>query len=302
MTADRHDDHIQVIRRALDLGITHFDTASSYGNGRSETNLGKALKEIRPRITLSSKVRIGPERPENLKAATIASVEQSLARLDRDSLDLIQLHDNVASSGDWPYFSLTVEDILGPNGVLEGFKELRGRGKVEFFGFTGLGEPSSLHTLIESDSFHTVQVYYNLINPSAGFPVPEEFHGLDYGMLLQKAAAHDMGVFAIRVLARGALSSTPPSGGKSPQALSPGSDLEKDIERARKLNWLVGGEIESLSQAAFRFALMRPEVSAALGGFASVKEVEETAACSGSGGLTDDALTRLTRIWENDFK
>ncbi len=75
MTADRREEQIRVIQRALDLGITHFDTASSYGDGTSETNLGKVLKEIEPEITLSTKVRLGPERPDNLKEATIALAE-----------------------------------------------------------------------------------------------------------------------------------------------------------------------------------------------------------------------------------
>ncbi len=298
-TAERHKEQVGVIRRALDLGITHFDTASSYGDGTSETNLGKVLKEIDPEITLSTKVRLGPERPDDLKEATIASVEQSLKRLGRDAVDVIQLHDNVAG-GEWAQFSLTVEDVLGP--VLEAFQTLRERGKVRFFGFTALGEPGALHALVESGEFHTAQVYYNLLNPTAGYSAPVGYPALDYGRLLEKAAAHDMGVFAIRVLARGALTGAPRTGGKEPRALSPGSEYFRDVERARKLDWLNGGEDWTLAQTAFRFALMRSEVSAALAGCASIEEVEETAACSGAGGLSEDAVTRLEGLWESDFE
>ncbi len=299
MTADRHEEQAGVIRRALDLGITHFDTASSYGDGTSETNLGKVLKEIEPEITLSTKVRLGPERPDDLKKATIASVEQSLKRLGRDAVDVIQLHDNVAS-GEWAQFSLTPEDVLGP--VLEAFQTLRDRGKVRFFGFTALGEPDALHALVESGEFHTAQVYYNLLNPTAGYPAPIGYRALDYGRLLEKAAAHDMGVFAIRVLARGALTGAPRTGGKEPRSLSPGSEYSRDVERAWKLGWLIGGEEWTLAQTAFRFALMRPEVSAALAGCASIKEVEESAACSGAGGLSEETITRLKGLWESDFE
>ena len=290
-----------MIQRALDLGITHFDTAASYGDGTSETNLGKVLKEIEPEITLSTKVRLGPERPDNLKEATIALAEQGLERLGRDSVDVMQLHDNVAN-GDWPHFSLTTADVLGPEGVLEGFKVLRDREKVRFFGFTALGEPGALHALVESGEFHTVQVYYNLLNPTAGYPAPPGFQALDYGLLLEKAAANELGVFAIRVLARGTLTAAPRIEKKEPRALSPGSEYSRDIKKARKLDWMVGENIETLAQAAFRFALMRPEVSAALAGCASVKEVEETVACSGAPGLSDDAIARLKGLWESDFE
>ncbi len=301
MTADRHAEQVDVIRRALELGFTHFDTAASYVDGTSETNLGKVLREIEPEITLSTKVRLGPVRPDNLKEATIAAAEQGLARLGRESVDVIQLHDHVAN-GEWAHFSLSTDDVLGAEGVLEGFKKLRERGKVRFFGFTALGEPGALHELVESGGFHTVQVYYNLLNATAGYPAPAGFHALDYGLLLEKAAANEMGVFAIRVLARGALTAAPRIEKKEPRALSPGSEYSRDLERARKLGWLTGGEGRTLAQAAFRFALMRPEISAALAGCASVKEVEETAACSGAGVLSEDAIARLKGLWESDFE
>ena len=69
-------------------------------------------------------------------------------------------------------FSLTPKDVLGPNGVIDGFKAMRDRGKVGFFGFSGLGDAKALHELVDSGEFHGFQCYYNLLNPSAGQPVP----------------------------------------------------------------------------------------------------------------------------------
>ncbi len=299
---DRPDEHLEVIRRALELGFTHFDTAYSYGEGKSEANLGRALEELGPEITLSTKVRIGPERPADLKAATIDSVERSLDRLRRDSVDIIQLHDHIAPAGsDWPHFSLSPSEVIGPGGVVEGFEELKNRGRVRFFGFTGLGQSDSLHELVESGRFHTVQVYYNLLNATAAFSTPEDFQVQDFGQLLNKAAERGMGMFGIRVLARGALTPSPRKGEKEPRALSPGSGYFRDIERARKLDWLAGEGGGPINQTAFRFALMRPEFSTVLAGCASVREVDETAACSGAAGLTDEALARLKALWKSDF-
>ncbi|MBA7708576.1 hypothetical protein ES703_117478 [subsurface metagenome] len=76
---------------------------------------------------------------------------------------------------------------------------------MRFLGFTGLGETSALHQVVDSGRFDLVQVYYNLLNPSAGLAMSSRFVGRDFRQLLNLAAAHDMGVVVIRVLAGGAL-------------------------------------------------------------------------------------------------
>ncbi|HEX9443073.1 MAG TPA: aldo/keto reductase, partial [Candidatus Binatia bacterium] len=90
------------------------------------------------------------------------------------------------------------------------------------------------------------------------------------------------------------------SGGSSPEPLSPGSDYALDLERAEKVKFLAGKD-SSLTQAAIRFALMKPQVSTVLVGFSSVEHIDEAAACSGTGGLPQDALARLRELWDTDF-
>ncbi len=301
-TRDLHEEQLRAVRRALELGINFFDTASAYGNRKSETNLGRVLEETGAKVTLATKARFGPEALPHLREATIASVEESLKLLRRTSVDLIQLHNPVALKREWITFSLTPDDVLGPGGVLEGFKALRDEGKVRYFGFTGLGEPQALRALIESGEFHTFQAYFNLLNPSAGHPVPGGFSAVDYGQLIDSAAAQGMGVLAIRVLARGALRTSAEVGESSPQTLSPGSDYPLDVERARRLMWLVDGEIKTLSEAAIRFALMKPEVSTVLVGFSDTEQVDQAVSCSGAAGLPVSAMARLWELWNSDFK
>jgi aryl-alcohol dehydrogenase-like predicted oxidoreductase len=302
MTRDLHEEQLRAVRRALELGITFFDTASAYGNRKSETNLGMVLEETGAKVTLATKARFGPEALPHLREATIASVEESLKLLRRASVDLIQLHNPVALKREWLTFSLTPDDVLGTGGVLEGFKALREQGKVRYFGFTGLGEPQALGALIESGEFYTVQAYYNLLNPTAGHSVPGGFSAVNYGKLIDNAAARDMGVLAIRVLARGALSAGAEVGGSSPQTLSPGSDFPLDVERARRLMWLVNGEIKTLSDAAIRFALMKTEVSTVLVGFSDTEQVDLAVSCSGAAGLPVSAMDHLRELWNSDFK
>src|SRR3990167_9326456 len=91
-----------------------------------------------------------------------------------------------------------------------------------------------------------------------------------------------MGIAVIRVLAAGALTSDPTAGGgSSPEPLSPGSDYSLDLERAEKVKFLIGGDIKSLTEAAIRFALMKPEVSTVLVGFSNTAHIDEAVDTSG---------------------
>jgi aryl-alcohol dehydrogenase-like predicted oxidoreductase len=303
MVRASYEEQLRAVRRALDLGINYFDTAFAYGLGRSEENLGKILNELGASAVVSTKIRLEPEAAADIKSAAIQAVEAGLKRLQRKSVDLIQLHNRVTvERNPGKRFSVTPKDVVGPGGVLDGFKEMRDKGKVGYFGFSGLGDPKALHEVIDSGEFHSVQAYYNLLNPSAGQPVPQGFSALDYGRLIDRAAGKGMGVAVIRVLAAGALTATPEAGGgSSPEPLSPGSDYSRDLERAEKVKFLIGGDIKSLTQAAIRFALMKPGVSTVLVGFSNTAHIDEAVACSGTGGLSQETMARLRNLWDSDF-
>jgi aryl-alcohol dehydrogenase-like predicted oxidoreductase len=230
-------------------------------------------------------------------------VEAGLKRLGRDRVDFIQLHTRVTSArGAGKRFSLTPHDVLGPKGVIEGFKTMRDRGRVRYFGFSGLGEVTALHELVDSGEFHGFQAYYNLLNPSAGQLVPQGFSALDYRLIIDRAAAKGMGAFVIRVLAGGALTSDPSAGGgSSPEPLSPGSDFPLDVERAEKVRGAVDVDRENLAQAAIRFGLMKSEISTVLVGFSNTSHIDQAVACSGAGGLSQDAMAKVRRLWNTDF-
>src|SRR5690348_11551062 len=97
------EDAITLLREAYDLGITFFDTADTYGEGRGETLLARALGHVRDRITIATKFgydiyspweRKGHvERPHDWSPEYIRyALDQSLARLDTDHIDVYQLH------------------------------------------------------------------------------------------------------------------------------------------------------------------------------------------------------------------
>jgi len=303
MVRASYEEQMKAVRHALDRGISYFDTAFAYGLGKSEENLGRILNKLKASAVVSTKIRLDADALSDVKAATIRAVEAGLQRLQRDRVDFIQLHTRVTTErGMGKRFSLTARDILGPNGVIDGFKAMRDRGKVGYFGFSGLGDAKALHELVDSGEFHAFQAYYNLLNPSAGQRVPPGFSALDYGLIIDRAAAKGMGAFVIRVLAAGALTSDPSTGGgSSPEPLSPGSNYSLDLERAEKVKAALDVQGKGLTQTAIRFGLMKPEVSTVLVGFSNTLHIDEAVPCSGLGGLSQQEMANMRKLWDDDF-
>ena len=88
MTKGDPADQMRAVRRALELGVNFFDTAPLYGNGASETNVGRIFNELKPDVVLGTKVNVLPEDKGNIRAAIERSIEESLKRLQRDHVDL----------------------------------------------------------------------------------------------------------------------------------------------------------------------------------------------------------------------
>jgi aryl-alcohol dehydrogenase-like predicted oxidoreductase len=303
MVKASYQDQVQAVRRALDLGINFFDTAFAYGLGKSEENLGRILNDLGAEPVISTKIRLEADAVGDAKSATIRAVEAGLARLKRNRVDFVQLHTRVTlEGGAGRRFSLTPSDVLDPGGVIDGFKTMRDRSKVGYFGFSGLGEVKALHALVDSGQFHGFQAYYNLLNPSAGEPVPPGFSALDYSCIIDRAAAKGMGAFVIRILAAGALTSDPSGGGgSSSEPLSPGSDHALDLERAEKVKAALGVDGQGLTQVAIRFGLMNPKVSTVLVGFSNTAHIDEAVACSPGAALSQEQVAKMRRLWDTDF-
>jgi L-glyceraldehyde 3-phosphate reductase len=303
MVKSSYEDQRRAVRHALDAGINFFDTAFAYGLGKSEENLGRILNDLGVDPVISTKIRLDADCVDDVKGATIRAAEAGLARLKRERVEFIQLHTRVtAERGMDKRFSLTPRDVLGPGGVVDGLKTMRDRGKVNHFGFSGLGDTRALRELVESGEFHGFQCYYNLLNPSAGRPVPKGFAAQDYELLLEHAAAKGMGAFIIRVLAAGALTANPSAGGGgSGQTLSPGSDYPVDLQRAEKVKAALGVDGRGLTQAAIRFALMNANISTVLVGFSNTTHIDDAVACSGAPAIPQESMARLGALWASDF-
>ena len=307
MVRGSYEDQIRAVQQAINLGVNYFDTAAQYGDGRSETNLGRVLQELQPQnVVVATKVGLRPEDLGDVRGAIHQSLTDSLSRLSRNSVDVFLLHSQIAlSRGGFRSGTLGVEDVLGEDGIADIFDELRAQGLVRFIGLTGLGETAALHQIVASGRFDMIQVYYNLLNPSAGIAVPAGFIGHDFKLLLEETSENEMGVAVIRVLAGGALGGkVARQGYAAPRlrnALVDGAEYEADEERATKLRFLIADEIRSLPQAGIRFALMHPAVSTILVGFSNLLQLKEAVSCSVEAPFPKARLNDLLDLWATDF-
>lgn len=289
-------DQRRAVARALDAGITYFDTAPSYGDGRSEENLGRALRDLNAweRVVVGTKVRLSPEDLTDAPAAIRRSIEQSLTRLGRDSIDLLQLHNQIISGTD-SNRGMPVDDVL--SSIAEGLRQVVTAGLARHAGITGTGNPDAIKRVIRSGAIATIQSYFNAVNPSSGFPGASG-GAHDFAGLIDDAAAAGLGVIAIRVMAAGALSGTTDravNASSIPTApLVAGGDFEQDIIRTHRLATIAENlGLESTLELAVRFALAKPGISTVLVGCSDLPQLEQAIAWTERGPLPDDAVQQV---------
>ena len=299
MIRGKHADQVKAVARAMELGINYFDTASQYGAGQSETNLGRVLNELDAQVYVGTKYRLETEDNADIKGGVIRSVDASLARMAREQVDLIQLHNRVSPQRDLAGGTLSVEDVLGE--VVEATEMLRAQGKVRFWGLTGVGVTESLHRVIDSGALYSVQTVYNLLNASAGADVASGFDMPDYKRLIDRANAAGMGVVAIRVLAAGALSGVAerdPVAAPSVAPIGSGRDYQQDFDRSAGFRFLVSeGYTDDLVEASVRFALSNPGVSTVLVGYSNMDHLEQSVRFADKGPLPSEALDKFPQVW-----
>ena len=297
MIRGERGEQVRAVARAMELGINYFDTASSYGDGVSETNLGRVLKELSAEVYVGTKFRVTTHEPGRIRGNVIAAVEESLTRMQREQVDLIQMHNHVASVGVGG--AVSPEETLGE--VVDALRELRDQGKVRFWGMTAVGETAALHRVIDAGTLNTIQSVYNLVNPSAGTSVSPGFDMPDYGNQIGRAAANGMGALVIRVLAAGALSGEAarhPVAVPSVAPIGSGRDYDQDRARGEGFRFLLEeGYADSPVEAALRFALGNPGVSSVLVGYSSLEHLEQSVEYAARGPLPPEATARLPEVW-----
>lgn len=173
---DNRDEALEILNRAIDLGVNYLDTAPSYG--ASEDHYGEILNLRREEVFLATKVH--PRGYDDAKKTMDASV----TRLKTDHIDLIQVHD-IQSSDDFDQAF---------DGSLKAMVEARDEGIVRWIGVTGHHDPDALAYAIERFDFDTVLMPVNITDK----------HYLSFiDNVLPMALKRNMGVIAMKVYCAG---------------------------------------------------------------------------------------------------
>jgi aryl-alcohol dehydrogenase-like predicted oxidoreductase len=277
MTGDDAETQRAVIERALGAGINWIDTAAGYGNGQSEASIGRALRGLNGSMHVATKVRLEVADLAGLEAAVRRSLAASLGRLGMASVTLLQLHNGITPGRGDIAASLTPRDVLG--GVRAALERVRADGLTRFIGLTGTGTPEALAEVIDSGAFDTVQIPHHLLTPADT-------------RVLDRCRTHRLGVFAIRVLAGGAILGQPPSAHTLKTPYFPLAVYEDERRRAAALE--AEGMGMPMKELAIRYALSADVPQVALIGLAMPQQVDEAAELAARGPLPAEALARLT--------
>jgi aryl-alcohol dehydrogenase-like predicted oxidoreductase len=243
-----------LVRRALELGVTLFDSARSYG--RSEERLGRALAGVRGEVVLSTKVGYGIPGHEDWTGPCVAAgVDEALRRLRTGVLDVVFLHSCPL-------------DVLRREDVLRALEDAVRAGKVRAAAYSGEGEP--LAWAVESGRFAVVQCSVNVCDQAA----------LDGP--LARASARGAGVLAKRPLAN-----APWRFADRPA----GDEAEPYWERLQAMGLHPRGL--AWPALFLRFAAFAPGVSSALVGTRSAAHLEEAVRAAGEGPLPPDVFLAI---------
>lgn len=278
------------IRLASDLGVNFFDTAYVYGDGHSETIVGRALQgreaiiatKVPPKND-SWPAKAGSNPDESFPAEWIRScTERSLAKLGRDRIDLQQLH-------------VWTDDWLGHGEWLRAIEDLKRAGKVRWVGVSiNDHAPDTALNLVASGLIDTVQVIFNIFDQS---PIKN---------LFPLCLKHNVGVIVRVPFDEGGLTGT-----LTRDTVFEGDDFRKHyfrgerlgqvVDRAEKLKALLGPEAATLPELALKFILSHEAVSVVIPGMRKERNVRANVATAG-GRLSADLLSGLRgHAWPRNF-
>ncbi|TMD86176.1 MAG: aldo/keto reductase [Chloroflexi bacterium] len=283
------DENRAIIRRAFELGVTHFDLANNYGPpyGSAETNFGKMLRTDlaghRDELVISTKAGWdmwpGPYGDWGSRKYLLASLDQSLARMGIDYVDIFYHH---RTDPETP-----LEETMGALATAVH------QGKALYVGISQY-QPDRTR---EAAAILERMGIRLLIHQ----PVYSMFNRWVEPQLLDALAELGVGCIAFSPLAQGMLTDRylqgVPAGSRATQGLSLNPDtVTQNLERARALHAIAERRGQKLSQMALAWVLRDKRVTSAIVGVSSVSQLEENLGALDNLSFTPDELTEIDRI------
>ena len=278
-----------IVRRAFDLGITHFDLANNYGPpyGSAEENFGRMLAHdlgrYRDELVISTKAGYdmwpGPYGDRGSRKYLLASLDQSLQRMGLEYVDIFYSH------------------RFDPETPLE-----ETMGALE----TAVRQGKALYVGISSYSAAKTREAARILRELG---TPLLIHQPSYSMLnrwiepelLDVLAEEGVGCIVFSPLAQGMLTDKYlqgiPEGSRASRTatLSPELITDEALEKIRALNEIASARGQSLAQMALAWALRDPRVTSALAGASSVDQLETNVAALERQDFSDDELAEIDR-------
>jgi aryl-alcohol dehydrogenase-like predicted oxidoreductase len=289
------DEPDRLIARALELGITFFDTGDAYGQGANEEIVGRALgRADRDAIQISTKFgyvldserrqHSEGERPSDWSPGHArAALEASLRRLDTDHVDLYQLHN--------PRM-----DAIERDDLFAELEALRDEGKLRAYGVAlgpAIGWRDEGLRAFETRDIAALQTVYNLLEqePGSDFLTAAEEHG---GAVMARVPTSS-GLLEDKYTLATTFS------GSDHRRHRPREWLVDGLKKIDQLRFLVLDGERSMAQAALKFILQQPRMACVIPTITSMAELEEFAGAAAAPDLTADELARVDELYRGGF-
>jgi L-glyceraldehyde 3-phosphate reductase len=279
-----------ILRRAFDLGVTHFDLANNYGPpyGSAETNFGHIfgadLRPYRDEMVISTKAGYdmwpGPYGDWGSRKYLLASLDQSLARMGLDYVDIFYSHRADPETPLEETMGALATAVTSGRALYAGISSFSPQRTAQAAAILrDLGTPLLIH-----------QPSYSILN-----------RWIEDG-LLDTLGREGVGCIAFSPLAQGLLTSKylagVPDGSRASRtdsSLSPGQLTEENLAQVRALDDIARGRGQTLAQMALSWALRDERVTSVLIGASSVAQLEENLAAAGHNQFTREELLAISR-------
>ena len=285
---------VELLHKALDAGITYFDTADTYGSGLGETLLADAFGHKRDEVVISTKIgydfysnteRRGQQaRPQDWSEDFVRfALNKSLERLGTDYIDFLQLHNAKMDA-------VENDELFG---LMEEFKK---EGKIRAYG-AALGPKigwleEGVKVMRERD-LAGLQMIYNLIEQDPGRDLIGAARETDTNLIVR--VPHSSG------LLEGNYDENTTFGENDHRRHRPKEWLVDGLKKVEQLDFLTESGERTLGQAALKFVLASPEVSSTLPNIYGEEQINEFAATSETPDLTGEELSRVRELYESNF-
>ena len=285
---------LDLLRQAYDLGITFYDTADTYGQGKGETMLAEALGHVRDRIVIATKFgydfynnppREGQrELPQDFSPEFVRfALEQTLKRLGTDYVDIYQMHNPRMGAIDSDDLFATLE-------------ELKREGKVRCYGAAlgpAIGWEAEGVEAMRRRRMDILQMIYNMLEQDPGRRLLEVADEEAVGVLVR--VPHSSGLLEGKYTAETTFAPT------DHRSHRPREWLIEGLQKLEKVSFLTEGTGRTIGQAAIQFILASPGVCSVLPNIYEAEQLREFAAAPDTAELTQEELSRIAELYERNF-